>query len=127
MDLSEETKQAVRTALAAQALATMTPDAKNEILSRSITEALKCYSYADSVKDAVQGKLKECAAAYIQSEEGAAVIDGAFRKGLALFLDKLPEAVAATMTEAFFGHESTGAYDSSKPGILLKHLRKISA
>jgi hypothetical protein len=118
---NEQIQQAIRTTIAAEILKGIDTDARNALLQASITKTLTEYSFSTAISKIVCARAEEVAGDMVKSGAASAEITAAVRKGMDLFIARLPEAVCKALTEAFAGE--SGTYGRG-PGLILKHLGK---
>jgi hypothetical protein len=76
---------------------------RNAILAGSITETLRSYSFAAAIQAQVATAAREAADAIIAGEDFQNKLVAAVRKGVALYLKKVPQAVAKMMVQLMHG------------------------
>lgn len=124
IDMEKVAVQAMREAIASQALAALDTEHRDTILKQAVTDAIKDWHFGNTIKDAVCQRASVLATDYLQTEEGSALIREAVLKAIDNVAAALVPGIQSAMYEALAGKNGTNSYDRS-PGMLLRHLPKV--
>lgn len=123
MITKEELSAAVSATIAEKILAGLDESYRAEFLKQAIMSSLKDYSVKSAVEKAVADKAMAVAKELLANGTYGEEIVAAVKRGLARYIERLPDAVVVAMEEMMHGKEGSHSYDRM-PGIIIKHLRK---
>jgi hypothetical protein len=117
MNFDELAQKAVIQQIAASVIEKMTPEHRDEILCRSIGEALKSYSYRGAVEQAVCKEAARIANEMLKEESWQTHIAKNVQDLLTENVKQICEAIPEALLSVFGGTEGTSSYNRG-PGLI---------
>lgn len=122
MDISDETRAAVHALLAKQILEGLGAEHRDAILAASITKALAGYDFHNAIQKVVAAEAEKVVTEMLAGNYWQGRLRESVLSALQHYLNQLPGAVLAAVTETMHGEQRSGGYD--RCGTVLRHLKR---